>query len=79
MENFKKQLISISSGDLTSEQLLSILVLTAQMLDINTISEMARKEGKTPSGIRNSNRYRKIQIGKQKFAVNGLVEDGMPF
>lgn len=72
MENFKKQILSISSGDLNKEQLVSILLLSADMLEINTISEMARIEDKTPSGINNSNNYRKIMIGKQRFAIKGL-------
>tara|TARA_R110000772_G_scaffold268686_2_gene397443 strand:+ start:335 stop:574 length:240 start_codon:yes stop_codon:yes gene_type:complete len=79
MENFKKQLLSIYNGDLTSDQLVSILILTSQMLEINTISGMARSEGKTPRGILISNRYRKVNIGKAKLAVKGVSEDELPW
>jgi hypothetical protein len=61
------------------ELLVSILVLTSQMVDVNTISGMARSEGKTPRGIRISNQYRKIKIGDCSLAVKGLKESGLPF
>ena len=79
MEEFKKQLISISSGKLNKDQLVSILLLTASQLEINTVSEMARLEGKTPRGILISKQYKKISIGKAKLAIKGVQEDGMPF
>lgn len=79
MEIFKNQILNIEDGKLTKDQLVSILVLTASKLEINTISEMARNEGKTPRGIRISNQYKKIMIGKQKFAVKGVIQDGLPF
>ena len=61
------------------ESIVSILVLCSQMLDIDTISEMARKENKTPRGIKISNQYKKIQIGKQTLVIKGLEENSMPF
>lgn len=61
------------------ESQVSILVLITQNLEINTISEMARIENKTPRGIRFSNQYKKLHIGKQLFAVKGMAEDHMPF
>jgi len=79
MEEFTKQIVSIDKGNLTKEQLVSILVLTAQKLEINTISEMARIEGKTPRGILISNQYNKIVIGKQKFAIKGMNNSNLPF
>ena len=59
--------------------LVTILELTAHKLNINTISEMARKENKSPNGIRKSNCYRKVKIGKQLFAVKELRETNFPF
>jgi hypothetical protein len=79
MELFKNQLLNISQGKYTKEQLVSILLLTVSELELYTISEMARRECKTPSGIRNSKRYKKIEIGSQLFAIKGLKEDSMPF
>jgi len=67
------------SKELDSEKLVSILLLISQRLDIDTISETARKEGKTPAGIRFSNNYRKVNIGKQLFAVTGLKNSELPF
>ena len=75
MKEFKEQILSISSGKLNQSQLLSILVLASQMLEIETVSEMARKEGKTPRGILISNNYQKVSISKAKFAVKGLAEE----
>jgi len=79
MEEFKNQLLAISEGKYTKEQLVSILVLCASELEIDTISETARKENKTPRGILISNNYRKIKMGKQMFAVIGLCDDNLPF
>lgn len=79
MENFKDQILSIESGKYTDDQLVSILILSAGKLKINTISEMARIENKTPRGILISNQYRKISIGIQKFAIKGLTETNFPF
>ena len=61
------------------KQVVSILVLCSQILEINTISEMARMENKTPRGIKISNQYKKINIGKQVFAIKGISEDNLPF
>ena len=56
--------------------LVSIMVLCSQMLDMDTVSEMARKGKKeggvsTPRGIIKSNKYIKKYIGKQQFAIKG--------
>jgi diaminopimelate decarboxylase len=79
MTDIKETLISISSENRTKEELVSILVLTCQCLNINTISEMARLENKTPRGITISKKYAKIKIGKQTFAVKGVDNSSLPF
>ncbi len=79
MNHFKDIICSISDKNYTKEQLVSILLLCVDGLDINTVSEMARQEGKTPRGIRESGKYRKIMIGKQKLAINGLKQSSLPF
>lgn len=60
-------------------KLVSILELCVSSINIDTISETARKENKTPRGIRISNQYRKVQIGKATLAVTGLKENNLPF
>ncbi len=79
MELFKDVILNISEDKFSADQLVSILLLIADKLPIDTISETARKEGKTPRGIEISNQYRKIKIGKQKFAIPGLKADLFPF
>lgn len=79
MESIKDVVVNISEGKFTDEQLISILLLITEKIPIDTISETARKEGKTPRGIEISNQYRKIKIGKQKFAIPGLKADLFPF
>ena len=66
LEKFKQTLLSIDSGEFDTEMQVSILELIAERIGLNTISEMARIEGKTPRGINISNQYKKIKIGKQK-------------
>ncbi len=79
MEEFKKQIVNINDANFSKQELVSILILVASKLDIDTISEMARKENKTPRGIKTSNQYRKIKIGKQVFAIKGIKDDNFPF
>ena len=79
MGYFKEMLINLDSEKYTKKQLVSLLILITSKLEINTISEMARIEDKTPRGITISNQYKKIKIGKQSFAIKGIKEDGLPF
>ena len=79
MENLTSILVGISKEKYTPEQLVSILVLIESMIDINTISGMARSENKTPRGIRTSNQYLKVEIGCQLMAVKGIKDLGLPF
>ena len=79
MDNFKETLISIDSDKFSLEQLVSILLLIVSKISINTVSGMARSEGKTPKGISGSNRYRKIMVGCQKMVVRGLAGSEIPF
>ena len=59
--------------------LVTILELCRDSINIDTVSGMARKENKTPTGIRKSNKYKKIKIGDALLVVKGLDEDGFPF
>ena len=79
MKKFTEILKTLDSNELNKEQLLSILDICSNKIDILTISKMARKENKTPTGIRTSNQYRKIKIGGQLMAVKGIKESYLPF
>jgi hypothetical protein len=79
MENISKVLKIIDKEDLTKSEILSIIELACNKIDIDTISGMARKEGKTPRGIKISNQYRKVKIGSQLMVVKGLTETNLPF
>lgn len=80
MDKLAEILIFIdNSEDLTKSELLSILELVSTKIDIDTISGMARKENKTPRGIKTSNQYRKIKIGSQLMAVKGVKQTNLPF
>lgn len=71
--------LAIENNNLKAVDLVTILELTVNKLDINTISEMSRLENKSPNGIRISKRYRKINIGKQVLAVKGVNDSNLPF
>jgi len=79
MNKLANILITIDKDELTVSELSSILEMVCTKIDINTISGMARSEGKTPRGIRISNQYKKTKIGCQLMAINGAKEDSLPF
>lgn len=79
MDKFKETLILIENNKFTLSELVSILVLIVSKININTISGMARNEGKTPRGIKISNRYRKELIGEQLMCIKGIEESKLPF
>ena len=79
MDKFKYVLKSIESSEFTTLELTSILILLLSKLKINTLSGMARSEGKTRRGILISNKYKKIDIGDQQMAIKGICEDSLPF
>jgi len=59
--------------------LVAILELSAQKTGVKTISEMARSENKSPNGINQSKKYRKLNIGGQKMCIKGLNDLNLPF
>ena len=61
------------------ETLVAILELTAHKTGVKTISEMARYENKSPNGINQSKKYRKLNIGGQKMCIKGLDDTNLPF
>ena len=79
MENFAKTLLFIENGGFSNSELLSLFEFLSTKIDIDTISGMARKENKTPRGIRTSNQYKKIKIGCQTMAIKGIKNTNLPF
>ena len=61
------------------ETLVAILELTTYKTGVKTISEMARHENKSPNGINQSKKYRKLNIGGQKMCIKGLNDINLPF
>jgi len=79
MENIKYQILKEIEQETDLNKLVAILELSADKLGIKTISEMARIEGKSPNGINQSKRYRKLIIGTQKMCIKGLTNTNLPF
>ncbi len=61
--------LSVINNQLNQIEMVTILQLITNKLEVNTISEMARLEDKSPQGIRISNKYEKINIGKQLMCI----------
>jgi len=59
--------------------LVAILEVAAHKSGVLTISEMARREGKSANGVRESKKYRKVTIGSQLMCVKGLDNTTLPF
>ena len=79
MKETKYQILKEIEKEKDLNILLAILELSAYKLEIKTISEMARAEGKSPNGINKSNQYRKLFIGGQKMCIKGLTDSNLPF
>lgn len=60
---------AILNNDFDQEEMVVILILLSNELQIDTISSTARRDGKTPSGVRRSKKYRKVDIGSQVMAI----------
>lgn len=57
--------LAVINSKISQGHMVTILLLLANELQVYTISEMARRENKTPQGIRKSNKYDKFVIGGQ--------------
>ena len=79
MEITLNQILSFIDKSEDLGKLLTIFEVTANKLEINTISEMARLEGKSPNGIKDSKKYRKVRVGVQLMCVKGLDDNNLPF
>ena len=79
MDKFTETLIFIDSEEIQKSQLVQIIEVAAHNLDIDTISGMANREGKSFNGIKTSDRYAKIKIGKAILAIKGVKQTKLPF
>ena len=69
---YKDIVLAVANSELSRNEMVTILLLIANELEVDTVSEMARKEGKTPTGIRSSNRYKKFRLGTQLMTIKEL-------
>jgi len=65
----KNQLIKEIYYNLDVNTLVLILELITDKLDVNTISETARKNGISANGVKSSKRYKKLKIGNKLMAI----------
>lgn len=79
MDNFKNQLLAIERGDYTPEQLVSFFELIAQELELGSIKDISERLGISDRGARNSNRIRKIEIGRVLLATDKVKQSIFPF
>ena len=73
------QVISFLTECEDLNELVTILELSAHKSGVKTVSTMARRENKSPNGIRSSKAYRKIEIGGQTMCIKGLRDTNLPF
>jgi|TARA_Y100000310_G_C20675447_1_gene812776 hypothetical protein len=60
---YKDIVLAITKEEINTSNMVTILQLISNELDLQTVSSMARKENKSPQGIRKSKRYNKIVLG----------------
>ena len=60
MNAFKEAILSIDSGKFTKDQMVLILELVVSNIEIDTLSEMERKEPMSRNGIIKSPKYKKF-------------------
>ena len=69
MGDLQKIMILLNESNLTQKELVSLFILLDSLMNINTISGMAKQEGKTYRGILESSRYQKIDFNGKKLAI----------
>ena len=79
MNKLNKCLLVVNSDTLSLSDKVTILEVLVGNMDIDTVSGMARKECKSPNGIKESKQYRKIMIGCQKMVIKGLIDNTFPW
>ena len=79
MDNNYKNTILYIDNLKDVNKLVQLFELIESKLNIDTISNIAKKEGKSFNGIKNSNQYYKTKVGSQKLAVIGINNFNLPF
>ena len=79
MEINKNQVLNYIENSKDINELVQFLEISAHKSGALTISEMARQENKSPNGINQSKKYRKLFIGTQKMCVKGLDDTNTHF
>ena len=79
MEITKTQILNYINECDDLKILVSILELSAHKSGVLTVSEMARQEGKSANGVRESKKYPKVTIGTQLMCLKGYYDDNLPF
>ena len=78
MDKYTQALILINSNELTIDQQVQLFEVIVSKIDINTIQGMADSKGISYNGVKKSGRFKKLMVGCQKMAVNGVVDDKLP-
>lgn len=72
MKSSNEILLAIKNDEFSKQELVSIIELASYKVGLTTFKDLADKEGKTTQGIRKSNAYRKVKIGKATLVVAEL-------
>ena len=78
VEIFKKALFAINEIE-DEKHLVQLFELMISKVTIGTIQQIADLENKSYNGIKNSNRYAKIEINGKKLVVKGVENSKLPF
>ena len=77
----KDIILSVKNKELTPLEMLNLIDLMANKIGLDTIVGIREKYGGTFNGIKYSNNYKKLTIGKQLMCLpkGVLRDDEMPF
>jgi hypothetical protein len=78
IETFKSTLLAINEIQ-DKNQLVQLFELIVSKVTIGTIQQIADLEGKSYNGIKNSNKYAKIEINGKILVVKGVDNSKLPF
>ena len=78
MKHFKTAILAINEIE-DEKQLLQLFELLLSKVTIGTTQQIADLEGKSYNGIKNSNRYAKIELAGKRLVVKGVSHINLPF
>tara|TARA_R110002012_G_scaffold23065_1_gene78766 strand:+ start:203 stop:439 length:237 start_codon:yes stop_codon:yes gene_type:complete len=78
MKHFKTALLAINEIE-EERHLLQLFELVLSKVTVGTTQQIADLEGKSYNGIKNSNRYAKIELGGKILVVKGVSNTNLPF